>query len=127
MENAGKLQGNLLLIYGEMDTNVDPSSTMQVVNQLVLAEKNFELVALPNANHTGGGAYGDHKRFDFFVRHLRGLEPPPWTAFAKSKPTTPQSASVLDEAALPWVAAEDWIRTSLLEAGADHVVIAEWP
>jgi dipeptidyl aminopeptidase/acylaminoacyl peptidase len=112
MENAGKLQGNLLLIYGEMDTNVDPSSTMQVVNQLVLAEKNFELVALPNANHTGGGAYGDHKRFDFFVRHLRGLEPPPWTAFAKSKPTTPQSASVLDEAALPWVAAEDWIRTS---------------
>jgi dipeptidyl aminopeptidase/acylaminoacyl peptidase len=109
-ENVSKLRGNLLLIYGEMDTNVDPSSTMQVVNQLVLAEKNFELVALPNANHTGGGAYGDHKRFDFFVRYLRGVEPPPWTAFAPSKPATLPGVSLLDEAALPWVAAEDWIR-----------------
>jgi len=111
MENASKLQGNLLLIYGEMDTNVDPSSTMQVVNRLVQANKNFELVAIPNAGHTNGGEYGDHKRFDFFVRYLRGVEPPPWGAL---KPPTPPptlpTTSVLDEAALPWVAAEDWIR-----------------
>jgi dipeptidyl aminopeptidase/acylaminoacyl peptidase len=108
MENASKLQGNLLLIYGEMDTNVDPSSTMQVVNKLILANKNFELVAIPNSNHTGGGAYGDHKRFDFFVRYLRGIEPPPWSAFPPPTTDTDGTASVLDESALPWVAAEDW-------------------
>jgi hypothetical protein len=109
MENAAKLEGNLLLIYGEMDTNVDPSSTMQVVNKLLLANKNFELVAIPNSNHTGGGEYGDHKRYDFFVRYLRRLEPPPWSAVKpRPAPTTAPTASVLDESALPWVAAEYW-------------------
>ena len=109
MENASKLQGNLLLIYGEMDTNVDPSSTMQVVNKLLQANKNFELVALPNSNHTGGGEYGDHKRYDFFVRYLRGLEPPPWSALKpRPAPPTAPTSSLLDESALPWVAAETW-------------------
>ncbi|MFB3854714.1 MAG: DPP IV N-terminal domain-containing protein [Vicinamibacterales bacterium] len=109
MENASKLQGDLLLIYGEMDTNVDPSSTMQVVNRLIQANKNFELVAIPNAGHTGGGEYGDHKRFDFFVRSLRGIQPPPWSAVKSARPTAPQPAtSVLDEDAMPWVAAEYW-------------------
>ena len=56
-----------------MDTNVDPSSTMQVVNQLIQANKDFDLLVIPNADHTSGGAYGDHKRFDFFVRHLLGV------------------------------------------------------
>jgi dipeptidyl aminopeptidase/acylaminoacyl peptidase len=111
MENAGKLQGRLLLIYGEMDTNVDPSSTMQVVNRLIQANKDFEVVALPNANHTGGGAYGDHKRFDFFVRALRGIEPPAWSAL--TQPAAPPASaassapSVLDVDAMPWVASED--------------------
>jgi len=90
-----------------MDTNVDPSSTMQVANALILANKDFELVAIPSAGHTGGGAYGDHKRFDFFVRHLRGAEPPPWSAVAPP-PATPGSPGLLDEDAMPWVAAEDW-------------------
>jgi N-acetylmuramoyl-L-alanine amidase len=65
-----------MLIVGEMDTNVDPSSTMQVVNKLILANKDFDLLVIPNAGHTGGGAYGDHKRYDFFVRHLQGRVPP---------------------------------------------------
>jgi len=112
MENAGKLQGKLLLIYGEMDTNVDPSSTMQVVNRLILANKDFELVALPNANHTGGGAYGDHKRFDFFVRALRAVEPPAWSSITPPAPPPPaggasSAPSVLDADAMPWVASED--------------------
>ena len=109
MENAAKLQGPLLLIAGEMDTNVDPSSTMQVVNKLIQSNKNFELLVIPNANHTNGGTYGDHKRFDFFVRYLRGIEPPPWSAVKVPQATSPLPAtSLLDENAMPWVAAEDW-------------------
>jgi dipeptidyl aminopeptidase/acylaminoacyl peptidase len=109
MENAGKLQGALLLIAGEMDTNVDPSSTLQVANRLIQANKNFELLVIPNANHTNGGVYGDHKRFDFFVRYLRGIEPPAWGVLKTALTTrlTP-TASMLDENAMPWVAAEDW-------------------
>ena len=80
VDHAAKLQGQLLLIVGEMDTNVDPASTMQVVNRLIQANKEFDLLVIPNADHTGGGAYGDHKRYDFFVRHLQGRVPPPWNA-----------------------------------------------
>jgi hypothetical protein len=80
-----------------------------VANKLILANKDFELVAVPNAGHTSGGAYGDHKRFDFFVRYLRGIEPPAWGALAPQPAApAPPGASVLDESALPWVAAEDW-------------------
>jgi len=61
-----------------MDTNVDPASTMQVVNALIKANKNFELVVIPNADHTGGGAFGERKRNDFFVRHLLNVAPPDW-------------------------------------------------
>jgi hypothetical protein len=104
MENAAKLRGALLLIVGEMDTNVDPSSTMQVVNKLILANKNFDLLVIPNADHTNGGAYGDHKRFDFFVHHLRGLEPPGWNGAPAAVDGGP---GVLDEDALLWELSED--------------------
>ena len=53
--NAGKLQGKLLLIVGEVDDNVDPASTMQVVNALITAQKDFDLVVLPGINHKLGG------------------------------------------------------------------------
>lgn len=84
VDNAYRLQGNLLLVVGEMDSNVDPSSTMQVVKQLVKHNKNFDLLVIPGANHGAGrgdqyAAYGDHKRYDFFVRHLLGVVPPPWS------------------------------------------------
>jgi dipeptidyl aminopeptidase/acylaminoacyl peptidase len=110
MENAAKLGSPLFLLVGEMDTNVDPSSTMQVVNRLILANKNFDLLVIPNADHTSGGAYGDHKRFDFFVHHLRGLEPPAWTTPVAPVSAGTETVSVLEEDALPWVAAEDWGR-----------------
>ncbi len=74
--NADKLEGNLLLIVGELDDNVDPSSTMQVADALIKAKKDFELVVLPGSNHTGGGIYGEGKRRDFFVRTLLGETPP---------------------------------------------------
>lgn len=83
VDNAHRLQGELLLIVGEMDTNVDPSSTMQVVSKLIKHNKNFDLLVVPGANHGAArgdryAAYGDHKRYDFFVRHLLGMKPPPW-------------------------------------------------
>jgi hypothetical protein len=76
VDNAYKLQGKLLLLVGEMDRNVDPSSTMQVVNALIKAKKTFDLLVIPGADHTSGGEYGDRKRWDFFVHHLLGVEPP---------------------------------------------------
>jgi dipeptidyl aminopeptidase/acylaminoacyl peptidase len=84
VDNAYRLQGKLLLYVGEMDANVDPASTMQVVNALIKADKNFDLLVLPGAGHTNGGVYGDRKRYDFFVHHLLGIEPPDWNRIGKN-------------------------------------------
>jgi dipeptidyl aminopeptidase/acylaminoacyl peptidase/uncharacterized protein (DUF885 family) len=70
VDNAKRLQGKLLLIVGEMDTNVPPESTMRVVDSLIKAGKDFEMLVVPNANHGMGGAYGERRMHDFFVRHL---------------------------------------------------------
>lgn len=79
VENAYRLERSLMLVVGELDDNVDPASTMQVVNALEKAGKDFELVVIPGAHHTMGESYGDHKRYDFFVRHLLGVDPPKWS------------------------------------------------
>ena len=99
VDNAWRLQGNLLLIVGELDTNVDPSSTMQVVNALIHANKMFDLLVIPGANHGAGrgdehAAYGDRKRFDFFVRHLLNQAPPEWneTKATDNRPPTTGAA-----------------------------------
>jgi len=74
---AKQLQGKLLLTVGELDTNVDPASTMQVVNALIKADKDFDLIVFPGGGHGAGGSrYGTRRRNDFFVRHLLGVEPP---------------------------------------------------
>ena len=78
VENASKLNRPLMLVVGEMDDNVDPASTMQLVNALIKANKDFELVVLPGSHHTMGDSYGDHKRYDFFVRNLLHVDPPKW-------------------------------------------------
>jgi hypothetical protein len=58
-----------------MDKNVDPASTMQVVNALIKADKDFELIVFPNGGHgSGSGRYGERRRSDFFVRSLLGSE-----------------------------------------------------
>ena len=80
VEQAYRLERPLMLVVGEMDDNVDPASTMQVVNALIKANKDFELVVVPGAGHTMGDNFGEHKRYDFFVRHLMGVEPPKWNA-----------------------------------------------
>ena len=68
--NAHKLQGKLLLIVGELDTNVPTESTYQVVDALIRADKDFEFLPLPRAGHTSGGRYGERRRRDFFMEHL---------------------------------------------------------
>ena len=67
-----------MLVVGEMDDNVDPASTMQVANALIKANKDFELVVIPGAPHTMGESFGEHKRYDFFVRNLLNTTPPKW-------------------------------------------------
>lgn len=76
--NAHLLEGDLMLILGELDNNVDPSSTLQVVNELIKHDKEFEFVMIPGAGHTDGGKYGERKRRDFFVRNLLHAETPDW-------------------------------------------------
>lgn len=76
--NAHKLQGKLLLTVGEMDNNVDPSSTLQVVNALIKANKDFEFLIFPGQGHGSGGKYGERKKRDFFVKHLLHLATPDW-------------------------------------------------
>lgn len=85
VDNAHLLTRPLMLAYGEMDDNVDPSSTLQVANALIKANKDFELVALPGVGHTMGGDFGEHKRFDFFVRNLMGVEVPKWSEVGVKK------------------------------------------
>ncbi len=76
IDNAYRLQGKLLLIVGELDTNVPPESTYRLVDALIKAGKDFDFVMVPGANHGMGGAYGQRRMNDFFVRHLLGSEPP---------------------------------------------------
>jgi dipeptidyl aminopeptidase/acylaminoacyl peptidase len=76
--NAHLLEGQLMLMLGELDNNVDPSSTLQVVNELIKHNKEFEFVILPGAGHTDGGKYGERKRRDFFVKHLLNEKTPDW-------------------------------------------------
>jgi dipeptidyl aminopeptidase/acylaminoacyl peptidase len=83
VDNAYRLQGKVLFVVGEMDSNVDPSSTMQVANALIKANKRFDLLVVPGAEHNAGrggetGPYGERLRFDFFVQNLLGVIPPNW-------------------------------------------------
>jgi len=77
--NAHLLRGKLLLTVGELDTNVDPSSTYQVADALIRAGKDFEFLMIPGGEHARG-PYHERKRFDFFVRHFLELDPPDWNA-----------------------------------------------
>ena len=74
---AKNLKGHLLLAHGTMDNNVPPYNTLLVVNELIKANKDFDLLLLPNRNHGfGAEAYMVRRRWDYFVRYLLGAEPP---------------------------------------------------
>jgi dipeptidyl aminopeptidase/acylaminoacyl peptidase len=78
VDNAYRLQGKALIIVGEMDTNVDPASSLQVVNALVKAHKHFDMLYIPGQNHGVGILADEHYRDDYFVHNLLGVEPPDW-------------------------------------------------
>jgi len=85
VDNAYRLQGKLMLVVGEMDKNVDPSSTFQVVDRLIKANKTFDLFYVPGGGHGAGGAYGQRKLEDFFVHNILHQEPPDWNADAATR------------------------------------------
>ncbi|UCE41644.1 MAG: DPP IV N-terminal domain-containing protein [Candidatus Aminicenantes bacterium] len=77
--NAGKLAGKLLLAHGAMDDNVNPASTIRLVDALIKNNKDFDLIIIPPSRHGFRGEYGDYftrKRWDYFVKHLHGVQPP---------------------------------------------------
>jgi len=75
---AKNLKGHLLLAHGTMDNNVPPYNTMLVVDALIKANKNFDLLMLPNQPHGYGNMsnYMMRRRWDYFVKYLMGAEPP---------------------------------------------------
>ena len=91
VDNAHKLEGKLLLVVPEMDTNVDPASTLQVVNALIKANKKHDLLFVPGGGHGAGGAYGMRLLYDFFVHHLHGVEPPDWNRLPNKAEPAPET------------------------------------
>jgi dipeptidyl aminopeptidase/acylaminoacyl peptidase len=75
---AHQLKGKLLLAHGGMDNNVPPYNTYLVVDALIKANKDFDLLIFPNAGHGYGeaGNYMMRRRWDYFVQHLLGATPP---------------------------------------------------
>jgi dipeptidyl aminopeptidase/acylaminoacyl peptidase len=70
--HAHKLKGKLFLTVGELDRNVDPVSTLQVVDALIKADKDFEFYLVPGGGHgVGESPYLQRRRAEFFVRHLK--------------------------------------------------------
>ena len=78
VDNAYRLEGKALIIVGELDSNVDPASSMQVVNALVKAHKHFDMLYIPGQNHGVGILATEHHRDDYLVHNLLGVEPPDW-------------------------------------------------
>ena len=86
---AGNLEGKLLLAHGTMDTNVPLYNTLLVADALIAADKDFDLIMMPNRGHGfGNEPYMMRRRWDYFVRHLLGVEPPEYTIGARSRPVS---------------------------------------
>ena len=88
---AHQLKGKLLLAHGSMDANVPFYSTLLVVDALIKANKDFDLIIFPNRGHGfGSEPYMIRRRWDYFVRHLMGVEPP---AYEMKGPQAPPNAT----------------------------------
>ena len=103
---AKNLKGHLLLAHGTIDDNVPPNITLLLVDALIKANKDFDLLLIPNAAHGYGAAsqYMTRRRWDYFVRYLAGGIPPyeyemkPWAAImsARSNGPSPDNAATND-------------------------------
>jgi dipeptidyl-peptidase 4 len=80
---AANITGKLFLLHGDMDSNVLPSHTLQVADALIKANRDFDLLIVPNAGHgtLEPRSYALRRAWDFLVRHLMGVEPPTGYAF----------------------------------------------
>ncbi len=86
---AENLQGKLLLAHGTMDTNVPLYNTLLVADALIAADKDFDLIMMPNRGHGfGNEPYMMRRRWDYFVQHLLGAEPPEYTIGAARRPVS---------------------------------------
>ncbi len=74
--HVANLKGKLLLMHGDMDDNVHPSMTVQLINELTKANKDYDLVWAPDRAHGLNEPYFIRRRWDYFVTHLLGAEPP---------------------------------------------------
>jgi dipeptidyl aminopeptidase/acylaminoacyl peptidase len=83
---AANLRGKLLLVHGDVDDNVHPAATLQLVDALIKANRDFDLLIIPNRDHGLGNGYFVRKRWDYFVKHLLGVEPPREYPLADSAP-----------------------------------------
>jgi dipeptidyl-peptidase 4 len=87
---AGNLKGKLLLAHGTLDNNVPPYGTLQLVDALIRANKDFDLLLLPNRRHGfGSEPYMMRRRWDYFVKHLMGAAPPAEYRLGNVRPLTP--------------------------------------
>jgi dipeptidyl aminopeptidase/acylaminoacyl peptidase len=92
---AKNLKGKLLLAHGSMDNNVPFYNTLLVVDALIKANKDFDLIILPNRSHGfGNEPYMVRRRWDYFVKHLLGAEPP--AEYEMKGPQTPPNTSAQD-------------------------------
>ncbi|MDX2030071.1 MAG: DPP IV N-terminal domain-containing protein [Blastocatellia bacterium] len=75
---APNLRGKLLIVHGDMDDNTHPANAFQLIDALTKANKDYDLIILPNRNHGSAKVdpYFIRRMFDYFVRHLLGVEPP---------------------------------------------------
>src|SRR5258708_6325254 len=95
---AKNLKGHLLLAHGTMDDNVPPYNTLLVVNELSKANKDFDLLLLPNRRHGyAAEPYVIRRRWDYFVRYLMGAEPPQGYELKPPPPAEPRAGAGPEE------------------------------
>jgi dipeptidyl-peptidase-4 len=74
---AKNLKGKLLLAYGDMDDNVNPTLSIRLIDALIKANRDFDVLVMPNRNHSfATDPYFNRRRWDYFVKNLLGAEPP---------------------------------------------------
>ncbi|MEM6776872.1 MAG: DUF885 family protein [Planctomycetota bacterium] len=88
IDHAANLEGHLMLILGELDTNVPPESTLRLVDALIDADKDFDFLMIPGMGHSDGGPYGRRRMRDFFSRHLQPKPHPSDAPTSKPKAVT---------------------------------------